>query len=385
MSSKILVTSLSKGLSNELDIKKTKNDFNKIVETFIDVNVEVLQDSTPQYRLFFTDSKDRDPVYELFHLKKEDIEDLVAKIPNLNSNWKIATDPFFILITLIVRELSKDSKDKRTLTNALMYLTFSMYSSLQYKYFRVPPNPDIINYTINNASNKFLFKSYGSVLKALRHTAEVNHNKYKSMLLKEDDKDVISYLVNLRNRLNGLVQNFKNAYETNRKSKKYLTHETDNNEDENYKETTNLSIDITKKVADLTLKFFTASIDEGLIRLSAVPNNINRSTLYNVVSLIKDKESDLVRELISYIIEIFLTDYEGNTDILKSKKFIVDGIGIYSRSNTKDSRILRSKEILEIFLNKYCKLYIETERALTKNNYKKSLFSYFVFFIAYNA
>lgn len=71
--------------------------------------------------------------------------------------------------------------------------------------------------------------------------------------------------------------------------------------------------------------------------------------------------------------------------MIKSKKFIADGIGIYSRSNTKDTRIIRSKEILEILLTKYCKRFIETERLVTKNNYKKALFSYFVFFIAYNA
>lgn len=383
--SKILVNSLDKIISNRLSEFKVKKDFNKLVSNFIDVNVEILQNPAPQYRLFFSDARERNPVYRLFDLEQKDVEDLVDKIPFLDSNWKVAKDPFFIIMTLMIRELTKKNNDKTTLKNAMLYLSFSMYSSLQYKYFRFPPNEDIINYTINNISNKFLFKSYGSVLKAIEHTVEVNHNKYKKDLLSTEDKDIINYLINLRNRFNGLIQNFKNAYEENRKNKNYLSHETDNMDEDNYKETSNISGDIKNTVSDLTIKFFTATINENIVRMTATVNHIDKSTLYNVVELIKENESNLVSEIISYIIEIFLTEYNGNISMIKSKKFIADGIGIYSRSNTKDIRIIRSKEILEILLTKYCKRFIETERLVTKNNYKKALFSYFVFFIAYNA
>lgn len=385
--SEILTGSLERSIRNRLGEARVRNQLMKTIDSFIDKNVEVLQDSAPQYRLFFNDSRDRDPIYRLFDVSEKDINDLVAKIPSLNKEWKVATKPFHILMSLIIRELTfnPDKLYKILLERCRLYLALSIYSSKQYKYFRVPPNEDVIAYTINNASNKFLFKSYGSVLKALDHTARVNHETYYHKLVLRDDKNILDYFVNLDNRINGLIQNFKNEYEKNLKEKRYLGHETDNTDDEGYKETTNVSMNIENIVNKLTLKFFTASIDERIVKMSAKSNSIDYQSLLHALGSIKDKESHKVSVLISYILEVYLTECEGTISSIKSKKFIVDGIGIYARSNTKDERILKSKEILEEFLTAYCKKYVESDGVVTKNRYKKALFSYFIFFISGNA
>lgn len=386
--SKILATSLDASIYNDLSNRKTRNFINDLVSKYIDYNVEVLQNPAPQYRLFFTDKREREPIYKLMGITPEYIKELLNKIPEIDSNWKIMNDPFFIIMTMIIRNLCKmkltNREIKLTFDNSLMYLTFAMYSSLQYKYFRVPPNEDIINYTVNDISNKFLFKKYGSVFKAIEHVAMVSHNKYTKDLLSDYDTDIINYLVSLRNRLNGVLLKFKNAYEQNRKNGRYMTTETDNPDPDNYKDTTNVSVDIERISNDLTIKFFTSATNERLVRMSAQASGISAPVLKNVIDSIKDNESESVSRLISYIIQIFLSEPGNSITHIKSKKFIVDAIKIYSMSNTKDERVLGAKDILNDLLNKYCEKYLKVEN-YTKNAYKKALYSYFVFFIAYSS
>lgn len=388
MATKILPSSLDNIISSKLSERLVYRRINEIILTFIDKNANVLQASTPSYRLFFSDERERDPIYDLFNLTSDEINELIKKVPGINSSWKIATDPFFVLMTMIIRSITKnDSKqDREIFHNCLMYLSLAMYSSLQYKYFRVPPNEDIMEYTINNASNKFLFKSLGSVYKTIEHTMLVSHDKYRKDLISNDDLRIMSYFINLRIRFNNLLNYFKNEYETNRKNKNYINHETENYDEDNYKETTNISLIIENISNDSTTKFFLREVNERLVRTAAETNHVDINTLKSTIESIKDREvtikgNNVIKDLFSSLIQLYLSDSNNSADTIKSKKFILESMSIYNKSHSNDKRIIRIKEVLNELLTKYCSRYVNTNRPRTKDNYKRALFHYFIMFI----
>lgn len=378
MSTKILISSLESHIHTVLDDKKNMKAINNLIDSYIDKNTEVLYASSPSYRLFFSEERERKPIYDMFSITPKMIEDLLDKIPTVNKSWEVQNNTFYNLMTMIIRDLVKRN-EKYTFQNCLMFLSMYMYSTLQYKYFRFLPNEDIMNYTINNINNKFLLKSLGSIYKTLEHTMLVNHDKYKTGLLKGNDDDILGYFVNLRIRLNNLLNHIKDKYETNRKNKNYLSHDSENNDSENYRENDNISTDISRIVNNTSLKFFTNSIDSKLVRISAEATNTDKMSLQISLDNIRDNETKVVKELISLILQIYLG--ENSIDSIRSKKFVTSTILIYSKSNTNDKRVIRIKEILEELLVSYSDKYSHMKGVTAKINYKKAVFIYMTLFI----
>lgn len=381
MDDKILVSSFTGMIDNKIDDKKKVDEINNYINKYIDRNSEILYHNSPLYRIYFSDESERKFIYDEFDITIADIKDVIAKIPQLKSGWKILNDPFNIFMTLIVREACI-KKNQMLMNNCLLYLSLSLYASLHYKYYRYPPNENIMEYTINNVSNKYLFKQYGNVLKAIIHTIMKNHETYENNLKSNKDDDILKYLMNLRIRLNNLMQNFWLEYRKNHDSKKYLNHETESNDAENYHENDSLSLTISRISEHTSLKFFTSGVNLKLLYTSANMSQCDKNVLRNALENIKENESDKVKEIMSLIVQIYLGE-SNSVDSIISKKFAVQSISIYSKSNTKDERLLKIKELLDYFLKHNCERYVKTERPATKSNYRKGLFIYFVMFIQY--
>jgi hypothetical protein len=391
MTESLLVKSFSDRLTKKVSDKGIRNDVIKYIDSYVDKNSSVLYYPTPYYRLFFRDETERAFIYDKLDMSANEIKDVLKNIPEIKSSWKIATDPFSITMLLTIRESSilfkKTSSTalkreyEAMFSKSLLFLTLSLYSSLQYKYFRFP-NEDLMNYTINNVSNKFLFKKYGNVIGALIHTAQVNHETYIKQLQSNNDYDILLYLINLRIRLNNLVQNFKAEYEKNKANGDYLAHDKENNEPENYHENQSVTTTIAKLTDKVMIKFSTGDINLELTKIACEISECEKNTLYNALLAVKDNELEKVREV---ILNIFVCYFSNNpkddeSDI-NSKKFLVESLKLFNKSNTKDKSILTIKSILDYFLNTYCERYSKTERAATKINYKKAMFIYFILFI----
>lgn len=382
---------IHKRIENGLDDKKICREFTNYVVSYIDKNTSVLYHPTPSYRLFFRDDVERKYVYNTFKYTETEINDVINQVPELKNNWKILKDPFSVTLLLIIRNaLRKKGKTSDKLLDgvayhALMFLTLSLYSSLQYKYFRFPPNEDIMQYTINNIRNKFLFKQYGSVYKALEHTALVSHKKYMDDLVtKDNDINILNYLMNLRTRLNNLIKHFKDEYETNKRNKSYLAHETESNEAESYHENDSVSLMIMQLRDKIMLSFVGSDINRSLVRTASEVSKCEKNTLYNALLEIKDEEQNAVKEVILIILSIFFSEHPNMTERdVNSKLFFIECLKLFSKSNTNDKRILRLKELLGMILQKHCLRYAQTNREPTQTAYKKGVYVYFILFTQY--
>lgn len=380
MKNRVLCNTFLGNIEKNFVSSSHKNKFNKIVKDFIDRNNETLYCATPLHRLFFSDERDRNPIFHLVDINKNDVSKVMKNLEHTDNSWKILNDPFNITMLLIIKYFN-DKKDKVSLNNAILYLTLSLYSSLHYKYYPYPPNEDVMNYTINNVNNKYLFKKYGVVIKALFHTAMVNHETYEKIIKDGSDENLLTYLENLRTRLNNQMRTFANEYHKNYKEGNAIFNQKDSADEDDFIETDNISMLISKLTDKCSLRFFTTKPDENLIRFACNASKCDFPTLRNSILGIKEKQPNDLIDLFRCVLIVYLNDKSNNYESIASKKFIAYSIAIYSKSNVKDENILKIKDLLDKFLIETCERYMNTNRDATKSNYRKGLYIFFVLFI----
>ncbi|AMS01137.1 hypothetical protein AR9_g052 [Bacillus phage AR9] len=382
MNHTVIKDNLEKAIHVALSDKHNTDKLNHIVKKYIDHNNQILYANAPLQRLYFSDT-DRNHIFELTGVKKNYIGEIIKKVDMIKSSWKIVNNPFNILMAMIIRQYSIDKKEE-SLNNSLLYLTLSLYSSLHYKYFQYIPNENVMNYTINNLNNKFLFKQYGVVIKALFHTANKTLEKYEKDLKRGNDEDIVNFLMFLQTRLNNLMKNFTSEYMKNYKSKKYLNTEKDNTDEDNFYETDNVSLMISRLTSQTTNKFYSGDLNDRLIRVSSKFSDVSPITLKYALESIKKNEREKVESLIQSILQVYLIDGKNSYESIASQRFIAYCISIYSKSNTKDVNILRIKKLLDYFLKNNSNKYSETEREATRISYRKAFYMYIVLFIQQN-
>lgn len=363
--------------------KAQDKEFEKYVQLFMDKNSDVLSHNIPSKRLFFY-PKDMEYPFILFGISIEEVESTIEKVKKSKECFGVINQvnfPFnFLMVNLIKYYTLKN--DKNGLNVALMYLTLYQYSALHAKYFpKFLPNEDCMQFTYNRVSDKYYFRKYQSVFKAIFATTVNNHSTMDKLLKSKNDMDILKYLLSLRNRLNNQMKSFVGEYIQDFNSKNYLKLQADSRDEENYYETTNLSAEVTQLVNKSFNKFSTSRIDPKLLRVSCQIAKAEQSVMKNALENIKDNEMNNVRILILSIIQMYLYNDKNNINEIGSQKFVTYMISAYSKSNSKNEISLSIKKTLDLFLNQYCKRYADTEREATKVNYRKALFIYMVLLV----
>jgi hypothetical protein len=240
-----------------------------------------------------------------------------------------------------------------------------------------------MEYTVNNLSNRHDLKMHGNVFNAIIKKVESFDKTYRNLLKSDDDKKLTDFLINLNTRIAQWLKGILTEYINNKNSGKYFNTDTESNDPENYRETNNASMDISKLTEKITLDFFTNSINMSVCEMTAKMNDIPSYSLYDTINALKRNSDKRVRELIGLILSIFLVGEGNKPEAISSRRFVNSSLLIYNKSNTVDASVLRIKDILDEWLSEFNEKYNKTERAATKINFRKSLFLYFVFIIQY--
>lgn len=371
--STVLKDSLSLKINNSFKDNSNIVKIQRTIKNYIDQNSEILYDSGPNLRLFFSD-EEREFVFDTTGIKSNEITELIKKIDDIDERWTIVT-PFNILITMMIR-VSEMKKNTNLSNLMIMSLTLSLYSSLHFKYFKFLPNKQAMDYAINNMTNKYLIKKYGVLYKALEHIAMKNHETYASSLIKGNDIDIKNYIMNLRTRLNNFLKIITDEYLNSVRDKKYLNIESESRDEENYIETSNISLQMEKLVNLASNKFVSTNINSKFARVAANACTVHPGTLEMALRTLKENETYNVTDLIRRILKIYFLDKSNSFDSIKTNRFLPYMLKIYSKSNIKDEDIASMKKLLDQFLLKYCNRYTDTEREATRVSYRKALYIY---------
>lgn len=381
MADKVLSTELYPYVENCFSNARNVRDFEAAVGKFIDKNSEYLSAIGPTHQILFTD-KDRDVVYDLVKIDETSVKNIKNKSKDIKSNGQVMSNPFFSLMSMIIRYFTIEKKEQITRT-AIVYLGLSMYPSLFYKYYRLNVVDNVMSYTINNLSNKYKIKQLGNLLAAIDETCYGAYTLHKNALIRGNDEDVVQFILAVKTRLNSFMKKIRNEYDKNHKSGKYLNIEFDSNDEGNYREADSSMYAVTRIVDKAALKLVVDGPPIKLIDSAAKVNKVSTSELRNYIGTMSTEENTKdIKTVVESILLLYLIDNQNTIEDINSNKFLLYCLDLYKRSNTADSNILKIKNILDKWLEDLG-TYKKTQRKATINNFRRAIFTFFVMFIQY--
>lgn len=359
--------------------KETQRKFSAIVASYVDRNVNRLSTAGPSKRTLFSDME-RNKVYDLINFDPKTCKAIVKQSNYIKASWKIVNDPFNLVMMMILRYAKLNQLDQINQL-AVTYLTLSMYPSLHYKYFKFEPNEAIMQYTINNLSNKFKVKQVGNILQALVDTTALADKTYDKNIRHANDKELTDYINAYKTRLNSLIKKIRDAFEKDYRSGNYMNTERDNEDENDFKTSDSNSLLIQRIVDQVVLKLSVNGPDSRIVDISAKMNQVSVNETRNTLNqLTQNKDESVnIRALCESILYLYLFNGENHVNDLNGSKFLTFCLAVYKKSNTNDENVIKVKSILDMWIEKYSETYRKTQRVATLNNFRRALYTFFVF------
>lgn len=359
--------------------KETQRKFSAIVASYVDRNVNRLSTAGPSKRTLFSDME-RNKVYDLIDFDPKICKAIVKQSNYIKASWKIVNNPFNLVMMMILRYAKLNKLDQINQL-AVTYLTLSMYPSLHYKYFKFEPNEAIMQYTINNLSNKFKVKQVGNILQALVDTTALADKTYDKNIRHANDKELTDYINAYKTRLNSLIKKIRDAFEKDYRSGNYMNTELDNEDENDFKTSDSNSLLIQRIVDQVVLKLSVNGPDSRIVDISAKMNQVSVNETRNTLNqLTQNKDESVnIRALCESILYLYLFNGENHVNDLNGSKFLTFCLAVYKKSNTNDENVIKVKSILDTWIEKYSETYRKTQRIATLNNFRRALYTFFVF------
>lgn len=367
-------------------LEQNLSKYKRVVSTFIDRRSKDLYDIAPYSNMYFT-QKDADEFYKAIGITEKEIEDVISQTyfyPITNFNPRSAKDPFTCLQTCVIRYFFLSKKEKElVLSISVLMLSGKFYPSAFFMSFpKVSPSEyrEVMLYTVNNKlTNKYDIKAYGSLFGALRSIGDTWINTYDDMIKSFTDEDYVYIIQQLQTRLRSFMKNIAEEYYDCYENKEYLTFDSDNFEQDNYRVADNDSLK-TERIIEKTIDTInTSDVSDSLCKIAS-NDRIKTNEIKSIIQYIFSDPANRaeVRELITLIVNSY--NSQSNTKDVRDISFIT--FTIAAKPNTKDKNILRQKQIIQGWLEKSPSSFNKRRTSPnTESAYYKAVYTYFALLI----
>ncbi len=361
------------------NIKSKELEITKYILAYINKNSNSLQVNGPIRKLIFHDN-DKEYLFKTLNIEPSIVKSAIKQCSLIQPSWQILNNPFNTLTATIIAELVVKKNDKYAKI-ILTFLMLKFYSSIQSHFAKYGLNPNIMDYAINNMSNKFKIKKFGTIFDTLLDSCYNCHETFKPRMMTCSDEAIKNYIMAINTRIRSLIKKMINEYEICRKSGAYMNTEQDSNDEDNYKEVTNNSMVIEKMVNSVILSILGRPINDKIVKMCARDCDVSYSAIKTALITLINKKNDNIKIVLSMILQLFLNDVKNKPSEVNSKKFIALAMSYYKKSNTKDEAVIKIKEILDEWLTETSVTYVKTNREATKINFRKAVYMYFVLYL----
>ena len=376
----ILYPIVEKNLSIQTNEKKLMTYIKKYADSHSDILLSV----DLSQRLIVSD-KDKDIIYLVTGLNPTIISQALKKSTIIKSSWKIANNPFYISCLLAARYF--DLKKKKPESNAvIVYMSYVFYTTSHKGSFPYLPNKQIMDYTMNNLSNRYLIKQVGTIQGMIEHTViTAISGRYEKELQTCSDIDIKDVLSALETRMSSVIKYIASEYYKNHKSGAYLFHEEDNEDEDNYHLSDNISYKIDRVVNVVSASIISEGFDYSTCVRRAINLNSGASSkkLDPMLRTIVEEDMQEIKPMIADILTLFMYKPNSTNTIndLKTMRFVSETMQIY-KSNSQDEIITRIKDRLrhwiDITSEKYGRNFISKGKT-SLDTYRRSIYTCFVF------
>lgn len=363
------------------------NNLKKVIGNFINKRSESLFDTMPCDRIPFGE-EDLDQFEDIMKIKLSNANEAIADTyygPQPNFNPIAAKDEFTITMLCIIRYLYINKKKELEL--AMNYLAFSgkFYPSVHYGSFpKAAPSEHryVMEYVVNNKlTNKYDLKIHGSVIKAIESICNTWLNTYNDRIKDFDDEDVVYLVQQLHDRIKSFMKNIASVYYDAYQNKEYLTYDSDDFSEDNYHVADNDSLINNRYVQSALTKIINNSVDYQICKFSSDSNVKTNEVKFIIEAIIDDNNNlPLIEEFLSLMISEYMNNSTSSKKDPKNPDFIT--FTLSPKPNSKNTNVLRMKEILEYWLDENSPAYKRRKsREATRNSYHRAVLSYFAWMI----
>ena len=356
---------------------------------FFQTRSKSLYDIAPIDRIVFS-KEDEDKFFTVLGISKQEVTATLEKtyyynMPGFTNDYTSTAKDEHSMLALTVLRYFIMTKDKTNTELAMLYLAFSgkIYASAHSKSFNIVPDNyrHVMEYAINNMSNKYDIVKTGSVIGTIRSLCNTWMESYKDRFKDYDDEDAVYLIQQLKSRVSSFIKNVASEFYKAFENKDYITYDSDNVSSDDYHLADSDSLKLERTIDKTFNKLETSTTDFTLCKRSIGNDpNVGVDELRAIIdSIMTNPENfSLVKELIRNICTFYFIN--GKTKDVRSVEFL--SFSISPKPNSKDELYLRNREILETLLLKNSTKYkTRSKRIATKISYNKVLLTYFVLFI----
>lgn len=357
------------------------------MSNFFQSRASSLYDIAPIDRLYFSTDEENE-LFKTLNISKQEVTDILqrtyyySEFKNPEYNYLVKDEHAMLSLTIIRYFIMK--KDKKNIDLSMLYLAFSgkIYSSAHYRSFpTVTPEKyrHVMEYAINNMSNKYDIVQQGSVIGTIRSVCTTWIKSYEKRFKDFDDEDAIYIIQQLKNRVKAFIINVAKEFYKAFENKEYITYDSDNVSSDEFHLADSDSLKLERAI-DKTFNKLETSTTDFLICKRCSDSNVRTDELKSIIDSImtKPENFELIKELIRNICTYYFMN--GKTKDVRNIDFIT--FSISPKPNSKDKLYLRNKEIIETLLLKNSTKYsIRNKRIATKISYNTSILKYFTWII----
>ena len=370
-------------------LSKSVKKYKDMIGRFMNSRSSALYDTFPATRMLYGQT-DIDDFLDVFGYKgrEKELEDIIrttyyGSIANFNP--RAAKDPVTVLCMCIIKYFF-NKKDNQNLELAMIYLSFSgkFYPSIHYAQYPKAVPADyrwVCDYVVNNElSAKFDLKTEGSVIGAIKSINNTWISTYDDKFSGETDDEEYVYLIKqLHVRIKSFMKNTAEVYYKCYNNKDYLTYDSDDMSQENFRLTENDSTKI-DAITRRTMTYITShDVDYRICKMCS-DSNIKTEEIKSIIeAIVKNTDNmDILSELISLIVSVYFES--SKTKDVRDLEFI--SFSIKAKPNSKNKNVLRQGEIIEQLLSENSLAYNRRKsRLATKLSYNRAILTYFTLLI----
>lgn len=337
--------------------------------------------------------EDEKIVFDVIGVTKKEVEDDVYAIErgDFYKIKKFNLTGVHVLLLLYIRYYRYEKHNEQKAQMLSYYLAYSFYWMVYTKSFpKFKPPKELVVYTVNNLSNKFLLRQLGTVNKLLFYAVDQSLKALDYRLERGSDYELIYMADNILTRLRGYMKDIANATYDNFANKDLIFTGSEQDAEGNARISTSGSSIAITLANTKTTEFFSHPPRDDIINRIATMRGISRGEIRNIITYLIDHNIyyDDVHTFYECLFYAYFensgSDEESEVKRIHSMVFVSEMDKLYRKGNNTSANVARIKEILNGWLDVSSQLYRNASRAALKNDYRKAIFMYFVYEIASN-
>jgi len=397
----------------ESQIYMAKNRIMAIIKSYMSKNASKLGVRYPTSKIPFLKS-DMEILFSACKVPRDLVynESIKINANDIDTGNHLIQEPFNMLCTIAIHVfLKRDKSLQKQITDIMkgkhlddkikysspvyflaLYLAIHFYSALYNKFWKYDPNEDVMDYTIEHMSNKFIIRKCQNILEFITYHSETNVENMMDRILRASDVDLIYFYSNLNNRISHALRTIANNYYDNKEKGNAVGHEDANRENDEGKffvgDTASISADVEQTTRRITTRFFSETVlSDQLVTASCARSKFSKAKFVLIIQKLRENHDNdpIIRNIIASIISYYLVTFNGKIENLKSNQFLLQMFKVYAISNTKDKFVLDTKAQLDNLIKTNLSTIIDEMNQNLVDRCRSSLYQFFVLYIAANS